>query len=461
MLQRIGKYQVVGLLGEGGMGAVYRARDPVLDRDVAVKVLSPELARDPLLVKRFEEEARALARIQHPNIMRVYTVGEHEGKRYFAMEFVSGETLEDRVRERGSLSLREVVDLFGQLLPAVKAIHAAGIVHRDIKAANIMIDVKGRTVLMDFGLAKRHGRAALTTAGSILGTPEYMAPEQALGDAVDGRADIYALGVVLFEALTGRPPFEGGDAFSIIRKQVEDAPPAAREFRSDLPEAVDTVLKRCLAKKPEDRYPDVDALAAALGELPVPDEPTDSAVARAREETLAAPAASPPVAPPSPPRVGPHDRTLAAPLSPRPAPRVARAPEVRPSRIQPVAPPEAAPVGTPEPRRDPLSAVLQVFGVAAGLVGLALIVLWWLRWRAAPKPAPKPEGTPVRVVLTDGTEHRGRLIETVAIRVAGRDVLHGKLRLPDGRIANVRLEDPPGVRTIVALPEAPKEGTTP
>ncbi len=262
--RKIGRYQLREPLGSGGMSAVYRAYDPVIDRELAVKILPPDLARDPVLRRRFREEALALARLEHPNLVRIYAVGEEADLAYYAMELIAGRSLANVIEARGPFTLAEALAVMGQVLDALESVHDAGIVHRDIKPGNIMLDAGGRAVLMDFGLARRVERPTITAVGAILGTPEYMSPEQARGEPADQRSDLYACGIVLFEMLTGRPPFSGKDTIAILRQHAEKAPPELSELAPALPAGLDPILRRLLAKDPGERYPHVRDVAAAL-----------------------------------------------------------------------------------------------------------------------------------------------------------------------------------------------------
>jgi len=443
MTERVGKYEVAAVLGEGGMGVVYRARDPVLARDVALKVLDAGLARDPTLVRRFEEEARAIARVQHPNVMRIFVVGEDRGRRYYAMEFIRGRTLAALIDERGPMPLAAAASVFRQILQAIRQIHQAGIVHRDVKTANVMLEEgTGRAVLMDFGLAKGDYRDSFTMVGAILGTPEYMAPEQAMGGAVDSRSDIYSLGAVLFEMLTGRPPFQAPDTIAVLKKQVEEAPPPARSLRPDTPPAVDAALARMLAKDPAERPSSVDAVEAEMAaawpdggfQRPSPDaSPT---------QTLR-------------PRPSPDDVTKVAPAQPAAKP-ASSPPATAPAPSRPAWPAPPPPV---RPKRDPVALGLLVFGAVAGLLGLALLAAWWLGGRrvappsaASPSPqlqAPEPpaDGEEVDVEMSDRTRRTLRWIETENRIEAGRPVLYGIFLAGNDRIA-LRLEEPSEVTAI-------------
>lgn len=263
---QLGRYQLREPLGVGGMSAVYLAYDPMLDREVAIKILPAELAKEAIYRRRFEEEARALGRVDHPNLIRIFTVGQEKDVSYYAMERVRGMSLRNLLKVRAPLTLEEAMAVFGQFLRGLKAVHDGGIVHRDVKPGNIMLAETGRAILMDFGLARRTDRDALTQAGAVLGTPEYMSPEQAKGEEADIRSDLYAAGVVLFEMLGGRPPFGGKDTLSILRKHVETPAPPLSDLAPHVPSEIEAIVVRLLEKKPEDRFRDAAALLDALAE---------------------------------------------------------------------------------------------------------------------------------------------------------------------------------------------------
>ena len=267
----IGPYEVRRLLGKGGMGTVYLAADHALDRPVAIKVLPLHLSEDEAIVARFQREARAIAKLRHPNLMHIYTVGEHEGRPYFAMEYVKGSTLAFVLAQTGPMPPAQAAQVAGEVLAALDKVHGAGIVHRDIKPANIMIDEDGRTILMDFGLARQAEEVPLTGDHTVLGTPNYMSPEQAKGDPVDPRCDIYSLGIVLYEMLTGAAPFMGKSSFEILRLHIVSSVPPPSEFLPGVPGALDQIVATAVAKSADDRYEDVRQMAAALGAvLPSP-----------------------------------------------------------------------------------------------------------------------------------------------------------------------------------------------
>ncbi len=265
----VGRYRLARVLGEGGMGRVYLGVQPVIGSRVAIKVLSEECARDPALLERFFAEARAVNLIRHENIVGVLDLAQLPGGRpYIVMEFVAGQTFADLVKTRPPLD--HVIQIMREVLSALAAAHAIGIVHRDLKPDNIMVTAEGHAKVLDFGIAKlapgmRGASAPHTQTGSLLGTPAYMSPEQVTGSAsVDARTDVYAAGVVLFEAVTGRPPFAALTMFELLRKHVDEAPPLPRALRPDLPVGIEQVILKALAKPPGERFADAAAMGQAL-----------------------------------------------------------------------------------------------------------------------------------------------------------------------------------------------------
>jgi serine/threonine protein kinase len=257
-----GRYEILGTLGRGGMGMVYRARDKTLDEIVAIKVLRPDFAQDPTMAGRFRSEIKLARKVRHRNVCAIHDYGEEKGLLYISMELVEGIDLKRLLREKGALRFEEAFDVSIQIAEGLQAVHDAGIIHRDLKSPNIMVDPQKVARLMDFGIAKRQeGGGASTATGQILGTPEYMSPEQAQGQHVDFRSDVYALGIVIYEIFTGDVPFRGETPISTILKHLHDPPPidAAR-----LPDSLRPVLKSALSKEPEGRYPTARALAEAL-----------------------------------------------------------------------------------------------------------------------------------------------------------------------------------------------------
>jgi eukaryotic-like serine/threonine-protein kinase len=264
--QTVGKYRIVSRLGRGGMGTVYKAVDETLDREVAIKCLNTEL-NDPDLLKRFRAEAVTLARLNHPNIATLFELGDHDGQMMMVMEFVRGETF-DRVSAReGPMDIARAAQLCAQVLDALQHAHHAGVVHRDLKPANLMLTQAGIVKVMDFGLARMIGTEHLTNDGYMVGTPAYMSPEQVLGRDIDGRADLYAMGVVLFRLLTSQLPFKADSGVAMVQRQLHDPPTPVRHVRSELPVACEEVLTRALEKVAANRYQTADEFRSALTRL--------------------------------------------------------------------------------------------------------------------------------------------------------------------------------------------------
>lgn len=261
-----GRYSLQRELGRGGMGIVYLAQDVALDRPVALKLLQPGLASRPALRQRFLTEARTAARLSHPNIVPIFAVDEVAGLVFFVMAFVDGETLEQRIRSRGPLSASVLATILREVGWALAYAHAQGVVHRDVKADNIMLERgSGRALVVDFGIARVMEDPAGSGAGELLGTAEYMSPEQARGGVADQRSDIYALGVVAFYALSGRLPFEGVTAGAVLARQIAFPAPSLAAIVPGLPAALGDAVDRCLAKDPAQRFASAEALADAMG----------------------------------------------------------------------------------------------------------------------------------------------------------------------------------------------------
>ncbi|MBL8409372.1 MAG: protein kinase [Candidatus Accumulibacter sp.] len=272
----IGDFELVAKIGEGGMGEVFKGRDTMLERDVAIKSLRPEFAARADILERFRTEAVALARLNHPNIAGVYRFFRHADQYYMVMEFVAGETLDQLVARRGALPWEEAIRYAIAALSGLEHAHRAGVVHRDIKPANMMVAVDGSLKLMDFGIARILEKMRLTRSGHLIGTLEYMSPEQVQGRDVDARSDLYSLAVVLFELLTGRVPFSKGTDFEIMKAQLEEPPPPLRQFAGGVPVVLEGILSQALAKDPAQRFPDAGAFRRALegalfNDVPMPD----------------------------------------------------------------------------------------------------------------------------------------------------------------------------------------------
>ena len=261
-----GRYSIEYELGRGGMGIVLLARDVALDRLVAIKLLPPAMADDPVCRARFLREARTAAGLSHPNIVPIHSVEEYGTLVFFVMGYVDGETLRERVERVGPLSPRLAMKLMQEVAWALGYAHEKGVIHRDIKPDNIMIEQgTERALVTDFGIAL-HRYDTTRGEGEVIGTARYMSPEQVLGEAVDARSDLYALGATFFYALTGRSPIEGGDLPAIMVRQVAESAPALRTVRPDVPERIAEVVDRCLAKDPAERWPTGDDLARRVGE---------------------------------------------------------------------------------------------------------------------------------------------------------------------------------------------------
>jgi serine/threonine-protein kinase len=260
----VGNYRITEKIGEGGMGAVFKGIDMMLEREVAIKMLRPELASQPQVVERFRSEAVTLAKLNHPNIATLYSFLRQGEDFFMVMEFVRGETLDNVIRKHGAMSIERAIAMFCQALEGIEHAHRLGIIHRDIKPANMMLTDTGTIKVMDFGIARVLGTSRLTRQGSIVGTIEYMSPEQVRGEESDARSDIYSLGILLYEMLTGRVPFQSDSEFALMKSQIEDAPTPPRTIAMHIPIVVEQAIMRSLAKKPEMRYQTAAEFRAAL-----------------------------------------------------------------------------------------------------------------------------------------------------------------------------------------------------
>ncbi len=263
-----GRYVLGALLGGGGMGKVFLARDGVLERDVALKVLREQYAEDGEFVERFEREAKAAASLNHPNIVSVYDRGEAEdGSYYIAMEHVPGGTLKDRILGEGPLEAAEAVRVGVQVADALGVAHAKGIVHRDVKPHNVLLTSDGDAKVADFGIARAASGAPISGSNLVLGTAKYMSPEQAMGDPAGPESDLYSLGVVLYEMLTGEVPFEADSSVGVAMKHVTEPPRPPGEKNPAVPAGLDAVTMKLLRKRPEDRHPGAAELVADLSRI--------------------------------------------------------------------------------------------------------------------------------------------------------------------------------------------------
>ncbi len=427
----LGGFEIVERLGTGGMGSVYKAHDAALDRFVAIKILAAALETDPVCVKRFLREARSIAALRHPNLMHVYTVGEEQGLHYFAMEYIEGVPLSKYIADRGPLAVEDTMRITGQVLGALHKVHGAEVIHRDLKPGNVMIDTDGRAVVVDFGLSKDTTAMDLTAAGSIMGTPDYMAPEQIEGEAVGPHTDIYAVGVMTYEMLTKSKPFHRKSAVLTMRAHCEDTAPPLTHYRSDLPKSLEAVLRKAMCRDVPRRYSSAPAFAHDLARVcPLP-------VLSDLAQERAAPSAAPTIL--TDPTLASSGRHVPAAVSRKRRKRVKK----KAARDQ-SAPSAATDAGGAQGRPHRTRRVL----VIAGVVVLALLGLWGLirlrrsrrrlrrdRYLNAPTGVEAPR---IRVLTDDGRTLVGTLVES------DREGL--RLR-PEGSKADVILR--PGSWTIV------------
>jgi serine/threonine protein kinase len=335
-----GRYVIEALLGQGGMSAVYRANDPNLRRPVAIKLIHSHLSADPEFISRFEGEAAAVAQLRHPNIVQVFDFN-HDGDTYYmVMEYLPGETLQDRLKALSAVKQRfpltTTATILATVADAVAYAHERGTIHRDLKPANVMLMPQGQPVLTDFGVAKILGGQRHTATGAVIGTPAYMSPEQVRGEPLDGRADIYSLGIMLYEMAAGQPPFEGSSAMTVMLKHVNEPVPDIRLQVADIPQGMVAVIDKALAKRPDQRFQSASQLASALravaqgGQRPVDraaDQPSPTlmeapATLLATAAQVAPPREAPPaqgtrvVSPPPPPPAQPTGISTARKSSP-------------------------------------------------------------------------------------------------------------------------------------------------
>lgn len=248
------RYQIIRTIGEGGMANVYLAYDTILDRNVAVKILRGDLANDEKFVRRFQREAISASSLNHPNIVEMYDVGEDDGKYFIVMEYLEGQTLKSLIKKRGHLSLAEVIDIMLQLTSGIACAHDSYIIHRDIKPQNVLILEDGTVKITDFGIAMALNSNELTQTNSVMGSVHYLPPEQANGSGATIKSDIYSLGILMYELLTGKLPFKGENAVEIAIKQMRDPVPSVCEFNPEIPQSVENVILKAAAKNPKNRY---------------------------------------------------------------------------------------------------------------------------------------------------------------------------------------------------------------
>ena len=267
----IANFKILQIIGMGGMGVVYKASQDPLNRIVALKVLPPQFSLNEELAKRFEIEAKAISRLQHQNIVSLYEAGEDKGYRYFAMQFVDGENLSGRIGGKKPMPSSEIIDVSKQICRGLRYAHSQNVIHRDIKPQNVLVDKENIARLSDFGIAKIFASSGITLTGVTVGTPEYMSPEQAAGEDVDSKTDIYSLGVVIYEMLTKKPPFLGNNPVATAYKHVHEIPIPPSVKRRDTPKRLELVVLKALKKDKKDRYDTVDEMLEHLDSVDVND----------------------------------------------------------------------------------------------------------------------------------------------------------------------------------------------
>ena len=370
-LQRLvhGKYEVGRLLGKGGMGAVFLAQDLTLEREVAIKVLPPDFSTDPQVIKRFQQEAKTAAKLDHPNIIPIYRVESDDGLNYFVMKYISGTSLEDLLDSKEPITDDYIQRILWEAACALGHAHSRGVVHRDVKPANIMFDHDGRVMLTDFGISKAlQSAGGLTGTGMIIGTPHYMAPEQAKGQPVDGRADQYSLGVVGYRLLAGALPFSGDSVHTILYKHIFEEAPRLSGLRQTAPKDLTDAIQRALSKEPAQRFSTMEEFATALW----PEQPV-TASGKGTPRPVVRPGARGPVTADTPTEHVVSASATAPPLSP------AQATRPRPAPI---------PASRPQKKSSMVGVVVVLLLVAAAGVGYVV-----LRGGGQPSDAQAPEGS--------------------------------------------------------------------
>jgi eukaryotic-like serine/threonine-protein kinase len=259
-----GRFQILKELGRGGMGVVFQAYDKQLNEQVAIKMLSPLIQQEPEALERLRREVSAARRITHPNVIRIHDLSEAKGLHYVSMEYFAGKSLKEYLREHGKLSAMEATQIAYQILDGVEAAHSQGIIHRDLKSQNVLINSNGHLKIIDFGLARTSYVDGMTATGLILGTPEYMSPEQVAGKKADERSDIYSIGIILYELFAGRVPFKGETAIGVGFQQLKDDPQPPRELNPQISEQIQNVILKALEKSPEKRFANVAELRESL-----------------------------------------------------------------------------------------------------------------------------------------------------------------------------------------------------
>jgi serine/threonine-protein kinase len=458
----IGKYRVVAKLGRGGMGTVYRAVDETLDREVAIKILNPEFA-DSDVMKRFRAEASMLAKLNHPAIATIYELHRSDEDLLMVMEFVPGESLDQFVQRNGPVEPERAAYLLAQVLDAIGHAHAAGIIHRDLKPSNVMVTERGAVKIMDFGIARVRGAEHMTTDGYMMGTPAYMSPEQVLCQDVDGRSDLYSVGVMFYRLLTGKLPFEADTAIGMVQKQISDTPTPARLHRADLPAWAVAILDRALAKSPADRYQTAEELRKALLDaihdaaveaktlvLPSLEGHTRWAAARGPDPNAETSiAAAPPRPAPTEFLVVPRRAAPAATPGPTPSPTPSATPIAAPV---PAAEPAPAPKPVPVARTSGSSHAATRAAIA--LVAVATLVITIVAWRRSQTPVPTPSASAETVVASPTAAPPAATADTTPAPATAEPTA------PPAIPALAPTPSTPAVDTVVRTSSATPPGTT-
>jgi serine/threonine protein kinase len=259
------RYEIIELLGQGGMGAVYKARDTELERLVALKLIRPELASNPEILRRFKQELILAREVTHRNVIRIFDLGQAKGIKFITMEYVEGRDLRAVLRDRGNIPTDETVEIIAQVCRALEAAHAAGVVHRDLKPQNIMLDAKDRVYVMDFGIAHSLEAPGMTQTGALMGTPEYMSPEQARATKVDARSDLFSLGIIFYEMLTGISPYKADTALATLLKRTQERPQPPADLDPTIPKAISDAVMKCLEIDRDQRYSTATEILEDLG----------------------------------------------------------------------------------------------------------------------------------------------------------------------------------------------------
>ncbi len=394
--KQFGPYQIVAPLGEGGMAAVYKAYQPSMERYVAVKVLPRQLAESAEFIARFKREAHMLAQLQHPHILSVFDYGQAEGYTYIVMPFIQSGTLADILTVR-RMSLPEIRRTITQVGDALGYAHARGMIHRDVKPSNVLVDERGNCLLTDFGLARmtEGSSSKLTSSGAIMGTPAYMSPEQGTGSPLDGRSDIYSLGIILYEMVTGQVPYSAETPIAIVFKHIQDPLPPVRKIAPDLPEEIELVLLKSLAKKPVDRYQTAEDFVQAIqSAIPTHSSAASKTAPSAPVQTLVAAPPPRPVTTTPPP--------ASASYTSYPVKETAQASYPRyqtPLPSRPVQRPVSQPPAPVKKRNISLwiLAIIAVFGVCgAGVLAVIVGADYYKNIQIAPSPT----SAPVEATLT-------------------------------------------------------------